>query len=440
MRWGSLESPVAGRGGDDLAADRARDLKAEVNHLKVEGILAAATTLFSERGYGNCTMDDIAHSIGVTKPFVYYRFKDKADILAAICERGARLTHDSDRRRTRSTRIQYRTPPRLLRELRPRRDGPRRLHHRLQAGGVQPPAGDRRAITELRRDTDELVRALLLQGQEAGEFEPDRRNDRRQLDHRHAELHRRLVPARARGSPATMSCTRRRSSPCAWRALATDADHAATTVPTIASADEGEVRRTASPTSSAATADERHQPAAGRLISPNGWTVQRPLVTLCGERLMTCEGTESWMEAPDARHAGAPSGGVECAVTSPIDPPTGQPSELPPWSPPSQPVAMPPPRRPSWLARSLGVLRRSSVRTKVILGTVAIVVIAGVAVGAYYISGAQQRAYDKGHAAYLEGDCAGAIRHRWGMPPTTARTLTSRVRPRPSARSVRRCS
>jgi hypothetical protein len=40
-----------------------RDLKAEVNHLKIEGILSAATRLFSERGYANCTVDDIAHSL-----------------------------------------------------------------------------------------------------------------------------------------------------------------------------------------------------------------------------------------------------------------------------------------------------------------------------------------------------------------------------------------
>ena len=151
---------------------RPRDLKAEVNQLQVEGILAAATTLFSERGYGNCTMDDIAHSIGVTKPFVYYRFKDKADILAAICERGARLTHDAivdalDRPGSSTERLRGFCESFALAVM----DHADFITvYKREVSNLQPE--QRRAITELRRNTDQLVRALLLQGQEAGEFEP----------------------------------------------------------------------------------------------------------------------------------------------------------------------------------------------------------------------------------------------------------------------------
>jgi TetR/AcrR family transcriptional regulator, cholesterol catabolism regulator len=154
------------------ATAQPRDLKAEVNNLKVEGILAAATTLFSQRGYGNCTMDDIAHSIGVTKPFVYYRFKDKADILAAICERGARLTHAAivdalDRPGSCTDRLRGFCESFALAVIE-RADFI--TVYKREVSNLRP--DDRRAITELRRETDQLVRALLTQGQDAGEFEP----------------------------------------------------------------------------------------------------------------------------------------------------------------------------------------------------------------------------------------------------------------------------
>jgi AcrR family transcriptional regulator len=57
-----------------------------------EAILAKAAVLFSEHGYKGCSMERVAASLGATKPFVYYRYKDKADLLAAICERSLDLT------------------------------------------------------------------------------------------------------------------------------------------------------------------------------------------------------------------------------------------------------------------------------------------------------------------------------------------------------------
>jgi AcrR family transcriptional regulator len=57
-----------------------------------EAILATAAQLFSELGYKGCSMERVAASLGATKPFVYYRYKDKAELLAAICERSLSLT------------------------------------------------------------------------------------------------------------------------------------------------------------------------------------------------------------------------------------------------------------------------------------------------------------------------------------------------------------
>lgn len=69
------------RAGDDTLWD-------EVAALKRERILAEAAKLIAERGYHGTTIDAIAEKFGATKPFVYYHFESKADLLVEICQRG----------------------------------------------------------------------------------------------------------------------------------------------------------------------------------------------------------------------------------------------------------------------------------------------------------------------------------------------------------------
>ncbi|MGW4340145.1 TetR/AcrR family transcriptional regulator [Rhodococcus koreensis] len=49
-------------------------------------IIATATTLFHNKGYRETSLDDIADSVGFTKPAIYYYFKSKEDILFAIVD------------------------------------------------------------------------------------------------------------------------------------------------------------------------------------------------------------------------------------------------------------------------------------------------------------------------------------------------------------------
>jgi len=58
-------------------------VKREIAALKRERVLEAAAELFSERGYYNTTLDDVAARLGVTKPFIYGVFRSKADLLTA---------------------------------------------------------------------------------------------------------------------------------------------------------------------------------------------------------------------------------------------------------------------------------------------------------------------------------------------------------------------
>ncbi len=60
-------------------------MRDEIVAYKRERILQEAVALFYQRGFTATTLDDIAHELGVTKPFIYTHFKSKTDLLAAIC-------------------------------------------------------------------------------------------------------------------------------------------------------------------------------------------------------------------------------------------------------------------------------------------------------------------------------------------------------------------
>ncbi|MDQ8708122.1 helix-turn-helix domain-containing protein [Streptomyces sp. LHD-70] len=51
-----------------------------------EGVLAAATVLFQERGYDATSMADVARRAGVTKAAVYRHVRSKPDLLRAVTE------------------------------------------------------------------------------------------------------------------------------------------------------------------------------------------------------------------------------------------------------------------------------------------------------------------------------------------------------------------
>lgn len=52
---------------------------------KRERILRAAEALFDTQGYANTTIEQIVQKLGVTKPFVYYYFRNKQEIFETLC-------------------------------------------------------------------------------------------------------------------------------------------------------------------------------------------------------------------------------------------------------------------------------------------------------------------------------------------------------------------
>lgn len=70
-------------------------MRAELRAHKRERILETATRLFYEGGYRATSMESIADELSATKPFIYYHFKNKYDILEEIAMRVIRMANDA---------------------------------------------------------------------------------------------------------------------------------------------------------------------------------------------------------------------------------------------------------------------------------------------------------------------------------------------------------
>jgi len=73
------------------AAPSAREQQREA---KRNAVLTTAARMFNERGFHATSLDDIAASLNVTKPTLYYYVKNKDEILLACVNKGLRMTLD----------------------------------------------------------------------------------------------------------------------------------------------------------------------------------------------------------------------------------------------------------------------------------------------------------------------------------------------------------
>lgn len=93
-------------GGKDSIRNRLFDFKRDQ-------ILEVAERLFYERGFKSTTLDAIAAELSVTKPFIYYHFRNKQDILHVLVER----TMQRNIAVFEGADIEHGSPTELLREL-----------------------------------------------------------------------------------------------------------------------------------------------------------------------------------------------------------------------------------------------------------------------------------------------------------------------------------
>lgn len=71
------------------------NIRDAVWRLKSERVVAAAVNLFYHQGYSRTTLEQVADALKVTKPFIYSHFKSKSDLLAEICSRAIRVSHEA---------------------------------------------------------------------------------------------------------------------------------------------------------------------------------------------------------------------------------------------------------------------------------------------------------------------------------------------------------
>lgn len=60
-------------------------MREQIHEFKRNQVLNEAAALFYDEGYHATTLNAIAQRLGVTKPFIYYHFENKAEILAELC-------------------------------------------------------------------------------------------------------------------------------------------------------------------------------------------------------------------------------------------------------------------------------------------------------------------------------------------------------------------
>jgi AcrR family transcriptional regulator len=148
-------------------------MRAQVASFKRDQIVAAAVELFLVYGYHGTSIDSIADALGVSKPFIYYHFKSKLDILSAISQHGAQLTLSAV-----AEAEQLAGTP---------RDRMARFCQRLTAIVIESgrylavyanetsnlPAAERRAVLRMRDEIDRRISVLVKDGVDAGEFTVD---------------------------------------------------------------------------------------------------------------------------------------------------------------------------------------------------------------------------------------------------------------------------
>lgn len=154
-----------------------RERRGERDRTPPEALLDAAFRVFAEQGYRATRLEEVAEEAGLTKGAIYYHFEGKEDLLRrAVQHRHRAIFQEIDRelakqRAPASVKIRY-----VLRRLWQHVLEPAWGHaFRLMIGevGIEFPALFRMWAEDGPVQGWSVVRDLIEQGVEAGEFRPD---------------------------------------------------------------------------------------------------------------------------------------------------------------------------------------------------------------------------------------------------------------------------
>ena len=146
-------------------------LKDEVAAYKRRRIVEEAVDLFYTQGYESTTLDAVAERLNVTKPFIYSYFKNKGEVLAAICETGITLvlealeeTLNKDASATDQLKLISEQTARIIISYYKYTSV-----YTHEEKNLDPK--DARRIRELRHQYDVRLRVVLEKGKASGEFD-----------------------------------------------------------------------------------------------------------------------------------------------------------------------------------------------------------------------------------------------------------------------------
>jgi AcrR family transcriptional regulator len=151
------------KGGDESLWD-------EVATLKRERILKEAAVLFSERGYHGTTIDAIAERFNATKPFVYYHFTSKIDLLTEVCERGTRETLEAAERAMSTSRSPKERLDQFVREFTAVTLENQQYVTIYFREEINLPKAQADRINKMRKEIDRKLTKLLEEGVKSGDF------------------------------------------------------------------------------------------------------------------------------------------------------------------------------------------------------------------------------------------------------------------------------
>jgi AcrR family transcriptional regulator len=147
-----------------------RTMRDELKDFKRKRILDVASELFFELGYKGTSIDAIAERLHATKPFIYYHFENKADILAGVCGRTTAFVAELAEEAAFGTGSVRGRLEHLVRELTLRIiEGRVYLAVYFREEKHLPPAAFR-DLSENRRRFDRALSKLLQDGVELGQF------------------------------------------------------------------------------------------------------------------------------------------------------------------------------------------------------------------------------------------------------------------------------
>lgn len=156
---------------DQSASPEVNPIKAEIDEIKRQRILDEAVRQFFEKGYEATSLESIAEGLGVTKQFIYSRFRNKAELLVHVCKAGATA---ADETVAFSARLEGDPASRLAQII--RYFVQLQIEHRREVAlyfreAKSLPADESLAIDGSKQHFHRMLRTLLKEGSASGQFE-----------------------------------------------------------------------------------------------------------------------------------------------------------------------------------------------------------------------------------------------------------------------------